>query len=367
MIQKVDLKMIQSDIITCDVLILGAGLTGLTLAYYLRNSNVHVKIVEARNRIGGRIHTVYDGNDEPMEMGATWLGAKHTNLIGLLSELNIETFEQKIGSSAIYEAISTSPHYLAKLPPNPEPSLRIKGGTSKLIDGLKGQLDHVDIFLNEPVHSITVINNEVIVESKDYTFKSKLIISTLPPNLFVNIIDFSPKLSEEFVTIAQSTHTWMGESIKIGLTYKEPFWRADHLSGTIMSNVGPIPEMYDHSNFEESFFALKGFLNGNYFSVRKEVRLNLILQQLQKYFGDQVNNYLTYSEAVWRNEPFTFQEYKHHVLPHQNNGHSIFSNRFMNGKLIMAGSETASVFPGYMEGAVVSAKEVAEIACSWAK
>lgn len=39
----------------------------------------------------------------------------------------------------------------------------------------------------------------------------------------------------------------MGESIKVGLTYTTPFWR-EKSSETIFSNVGPIPEIYDHSS-----------------------------------------------------------------------------------------------------------------------
>jgi len=54
----------------------------------------------------------------PLEMGATWLGEKHTALIDLLNKLKIEIFEQKLGETAIYESISTSPPQLVKLGPN---------------------------------------------------------------------------------------------------------------------------------------------------------------------------------------------------------------------------------------------------------
>ena len=40
-----------------DVLIIGAGLCGLTLAYLLRNEGWRVDLVEGRDRIGGRIYT----------------------------------------------------------------------------------------------------------------------------------------------------------------------------------------------------------------------------------------------------------------------------------------------------------------------
>ena len=173
-------------------------------------------------------------------------------------------------------------------------------------------------------------------------------MSTLPPYLLVSTIEVNPPLPADLLGVAALTHTWMGESIKIGLTYETPFWRANDSSGTIVSNVGPIPEMYDHADFEETHFALIGFLNGAYFSVDKTDRLELILKQLEHYYGAQARNYVKYEEVVWRNEPFTHQNYNQHILPHQNNGHPIYRQTYLNDKLLIAGSETGSSSPGYM-------------------
>ena len=136
-----------------------------------------------------------------------------------------------------------------------------------------------------------------------------MVLSTLPPYLFNESIKVTPELPNELTSIAKQTHTWMGESIKVGLTYKEPFWRKDNLSGTIFSNVGPIPEMYDHSNYEDNRFGLKGFFNGNYHSVSREERLAMVLNQLNKYFGEVVNDYMTYEETVWAKEKYTYKPY----------------------------------------------------------
>jgi len=86
----------------------------------------------------------------------------------------------------------------------------------------------------------------------------------------------------------------------------------------------------------------------------------LVLGQLEKYYGKKVHDYLSYEETVWRNEPYTFVAYDNHILPHQNNGHSIYRQTFFNGKMFIAGAETAAEFPGYMEGAVRSAQYVAQ-------
>lgn len=57
----------------CKVVIIGAGMAGLSAAYHLsKNGFNDYKLLEARNRIGGRIVQIQMGN-EPVELGATWI------------------------------------------------------------------------------------------------------------------------------------------------------------------------------------------------------------------------------------------------------------------------------------------------------
>jgi len=307
-----------------EIIILGAGLTGLTIAYLLKKKGINASILEARNRIGGRILTLKNPELACVEMGATWLGKKHSSLIALIKELELEVFPQHLGNRAIYEPISTSPPQLVQLPPNDEPSFRIKHGTGSIIEALASKLAKDQIQLNTPVISIKQEENRMAVVSDKEVYHGDIIISTLPPALFIQSIQVTPQLPETLIRLAGKTHTWMGESIKVALSYKEPFWQKDNLSGTIFSSVGPIPEMYDHSDFENEHFSLMGFFNGSYYNVSKEERLRLILGQLQKYYGDVVHSYERYDELVWIKEEFTSVNYSEHVLPHENNGHSFY-------------------------------------------
>jgi len=161
-----------------DIVIIGAGLTGLTLAYYLRNSGLGLKLVEARTRIGGRIETSYSEGKASIELGATWLGKQHVNLLALLNELNLDIFEQRLGVTAIYEAISTSPFQIAQLPPNNNPSFRIQGGTHRLIETLQ-QSATKDQIIFDHVESIISTENYIDLQAKHHHIRAQIIVSTV--------------------------------------------------------------------------------------------------------------------------------------------------------------------------------------------
>lgn len=338
-----------------DVLIIGAGLSGLALNYFLRNADLKVRVVEARERVGGRILTEEIESFAPVEMGATWFGSQHAKLMDLIAELGLAHFPQKLGKKAIYEPISTSPHQIVSLPENEEPSFRVRGGTSRIIESLKHYLSADKLFTETAIENIRVEEDELVLNSSQKLFRTKLAISTLPPYLFHESIDTQPSIPEATRNVMQSTHTWMGDAIKVALQFSAPFWKENGKFGTIFSNVGPITEFYDHCNYEENRFALMGFINPAYHSVKPEERKALVLKQLKNYFGTDLDLHTDYTEKVWIQEKFTFSPYKNYVLPHQNNGHEFYKHSYLEERLLFAGAETANAFPGYMEGAIRSA------------
>ena len=54
------------------VLVVGAGIAGLTVANALTQAGVECVVLEARDRIGGRLHTV-DVGGYPVELGGSWI------------------------------------------------------------------------------------------------------------------------------------------------------------------------------------------------------------------------------------------------------------------------------------------------------
>jgi len=75
-----------------DILILGAGMAGLTAARTLAEAGRRVTLLEAANRVGGRIHTIREAN-EIIELGAEFVHGKPPELWSFIEEANLETYE----------------------------------------------------------------------------------------------------------------------------------------------------------------------------------------------------------------------------------------------------------------------------------
>ncbi len=77
-----------------DVVVIGAGMAGLTSARALAERGVRVLVLEARERVGGRIATVRDANGEPIELGAEFVHGRPAELMALIAEAGCEVYER---------------------------------------------------------------------------------------------------------------------------------------------------------------------------------------------------------------------------------------------------------------------------------
>jgi monoamine oxidase len=241
------------------ITILGAGLSGLLTAVRLQNQGFEIEIIEARNRLGGRIQTV-KSTTEAVEMGATWFNDVHANFKNLLQELNLEYYEQFMQGTSYFETFAAAPAQEIEIPNN-SPSYRIVGGSSQLIKTLHDKLTDTPIHFDQVVAQLDFTNPQITIQTQDHQYKTDFIISTLPQALFFSDITVLPALPTELTTTALKTHTWMQDSIKVAFVYDNPFWRNNMLSGTLFSNVGPITEFYDQCDASLQTFALCGFVS----------------------------------------------------------------------------------------------------------
>jgi len=340
------------------IVIVGGGLSGLTLAWLLLQKDIKATVLEASSRIGGRIQTITGALETPLELGATWFSDMHPHLLSLVNELELTKYPQYSEGISLFQTKSFEPPQKFFVPEAESPSYRIAGGTQKLIDALKQQLDAENIHLNTPVSAIKETEDSLLTETADgRIWQADKVIICLPPQLAASKITFLPELPDNVRRVLPSVQTWMAGAIKFALEYEEAFWRKEGYSGMLYSHAGIITEMYDHTNFEENKFGFTGFLNGGAATYSPEVRKEFVLRQLATLLGEKVLKPVAYFDKVWTDEFVLAGDQIIH-RPHQNNGHPLLQQSYMNGKLFFAGTETATEFSGYMEGAVIAAKSI---------
>jgi len=86
-----------------DVLIVGAGLSGLSAARYLHQHvpNLKVRIIEARDRAGGRTHSIPSTccPEVNLDVGGQWIGPGQNRMLNLVEEFDLQLIEQKFSES----------------------------------------------------------------------------------------------------------------------------------------------------------------------------------------------------------------------------------------------------------------------------
>ncbi|MBG6218162.1 putrescine oxidase [Arthrobacter sp. CAN_A6] len=114
-----------------DVVVIGAGPSGLTAARELRKAGHSATVLEARDRVGGRTHTdIIEG--ATLEIGGQWVSPDQLALIALLKDLGLETYSRyREGESVYIGADGKAIRYTGEMFPV---SRRTGGEMSRLID-----------------------------------------------------------------------------------------------------------------------------------------------------------------------------------------------------------------------------------------
>ncbi len=312
------------------------------LAYLLQHK-YNITILEARDRIGGRIYSI-DGHD----MGPSWVWEHHKNIQEVLDLFGLELFLQYEDGYALYDTVSSVEKFI---PQQIMPSKRVDGTLSKLIDKIYENLVDVDMVFNSEVISIEESLNNTIVKTNDKQYISANTIITIPPRVALTL-EYNPPLDEQLKNKMNSTQTWMANSAKCIIEFKNDFWRKKGLSGFVFSNIGPLAQIHDACTKDK--FALFGFVR---LKVDTDNFKEDLKEQLIRVFGIDEDEILNIHIVDWKKEKYTStKDDSNNMIAHPNYG--IDTSSYSN-KILFSSTEFSFSEGGYLEGAIINAKKIA--------
>ena len=342
-----------------DITIIGAGISGLTTAYLLKQTGIKAQILEARDRVGGRTHSVKSHN-AVVDLGAAWIWPHHRNITQLAEQLGIETYPQYETGYSLFE----TPDQVQAFEPQGSNSPR------RFVDGAQGvswrlaqELDEGQVRVEARAAQITKQNESITITlTTGETIQTKKLILAIPPRVIANTITFTQDLPEALQNAQKQTHTWMGNSAKAIITFEKPFWREKQLSGFSFSHVGPLGELHDNSPEDCSNGVIFGFFAGmQSFIDNAEARKEQVIQQLIKLYGPEAENYIDYHDCAWWLDDLSSAANDRVPLrDHPIYGNPEFLKAYWDDGLYFSGAETAIAQGGYLDGAVEAALRIVQ-------
>ncbi|MBS1849254.1 MAG: flavin monoamine oxidase family protein [Actinobacteria bacterium] len=237
---------------------------------------------------------------------------------------------------------------------------RFVDGAVGLAEALAGQLGD-RVRLGEAVRRIEQTDDGVTVITRTGTTEhADAVVVTVPPTL-AGRIEYAPALPAWRDQLTQKMPA--GSVIKIHAVYDRPFWRDAGLNGQAASDEGPVKITFDNSPHHGDAGVLLGFIEGRdareWSDRTPEQRRTAVLDCFVRYFGMQAAQPIELFERDWSAEEFSRGCYGAHFAPGvlTSFGHRL---RTPVGRIHWAGTEYATVWNGYMEGALRSGEDVAD-------
>lgn len=237
---------------------------------------------------------------------------------------------------------------------------RLEGGAGELARRLAARLGD-RIRLGAPVRRIAHNDGGVLVATEaGGTVRAARVVVAIPPVL-AGRIGYDPPVPADRDGLTQRLA--MGSATKCMIVYAEPFWRSAGLSGQALSLRGPLSGVVDGSARSAGRGVLVGVLEGavaRRLATRPEhERKSAVLNQLARLFGPRAARPRAYLEQDWSAEPFTRGAYAALFPPGAWTQYGP-ALRAPVGRIHWAGSETATRWYGYIDGAVRSGQAAAD-------
>ncbi len=438
-----------------DACIIGAGYAGLTAARRLHQAGKSVIVLEARDRVGGRIWTQSLPSGSTVDRGGAWLGPQHDAIFGLAREVGVATYKtwvkgahllvgegrtrrytglipkisplavltlalaqwklnrmarqvpleapwtarraaewdaRSIASWLEHSGIHTSLArdlfetavrglmtadlseasllhllYLAHAHGSIDTLFSIENGAQEnLVSGGAGSIarkvaDELGdaVRLNAPVRAITQSGDRVLVASGELTVSAQYAVVSVPPALALEIA-FSPALPDDRAALYRNAIG--GWETKTLAMYDEPFWRADGLSGQTSGPGSAAEVTIDASPASGSPGVIAAFTFGataqRLQSLDASARRAAVLDALTTRLGPRAAKPIELIETSWWNEPWSRGcSMAHFTLGTLTRYGHLLREPF--GRVHWAGTETATISHGAIDGAVRSGERAA--------
>jgi monoamine oxidase len=443
------------EVIDADVCVVGAGYAGLTAAWRLHQAGRSVVVLEARDRVGGRIWTERADDGTALDRGGAWLAPYHEAALRLAGELGVGTYKTyvdgahllvdgdrlrrytglipKISPAAVASIALTQARLdrLAKTVPLLAPwdapraaewdarsvrwwvdHARIasptgrnlfetavrglfatdltnvsfldllflahshtginalfsieKGAQENLVEGGAGAMAHRlaerlgdAVRLGAAVTRLAPTATDVTVETATLGVRARHAIVATPPALTLEMA-FDPALPPDRAALYRAAVA--GHETKTLVIYDEPFWRAAGFSGQSADPGSPAEVTIDASPSSGAPGVLACFTFGPvaeyYDAMDPTARRDALLAVLQRRFGARAAHPAAVVETPWWHEPWTrgcsMAHFPIGVLTRY--GHLL---REPMGTVHWAGTETAAISHGAIDGAIRSGERAA--------
>jgi monoamine oxidase len=437
-----------------DVAVVGAGLAGLMAARALSASGASVRVLEARDRVGGRVLNGTTSDGTVVELGGQWIGPGQDRIEALAAELGLETFPTYNEGDNVVSYAGRLRRYrgaIPKLPPHvlagvgtaqllldrmapkvpleapweaakardwdgqtletwirrhvwPEGARhmlrlgvssvfaaeaadlsllhflfyshsgglldslfnvaggaqerRFVGGSQRLALAMADALGSC-VVLGSPVLSITQGRDELKVVSRRESLSARAAVVTVPPALSQRI-EFDPPLPADRAQLIQRMP--MGSVIKVMAVYDSPFWRHEGLTGQSTSDTGPVRITFDNSPPGPGPGVMLGFVEGQDARALAGAPEQEVGRQalgcFARCFGPRAASPAEVIVQDWSKEHWSGGCYGAFLAPGVLTSFGPALRRPC-GRIHWAGTEAATRWCGYMDGALRSGEEVA--------